>query len=368
MKRISRRTFLARTAASAAVISLAGCSRSDAVGDDGAVTSARELRVLNWSEYLDPDLLAIVDINLDSAVTYTETWEDNYSGQDLFGSQWDIVTPTNWLAAQYIQQGDVQRLPLELIPNHVNIDPVFLTNGWDRGARFHMPWQSGITGIAYDPALTGRELTSVADLFADDLKGRVAMIGEMREAVGLVMLGNDHDPARPVAEQAEQAFQQLDAANANGQFHSWVFNEFTDLLSNGQVAASMAWSGDAVQLQLERPDIKFVIPDEGAIQWFDTMVIPKGAANARGAAQWMNEFYDPETAATNTEWVQYISPVLGVENVLRGRGGDAAALADNPILFPDDETRRRLFIWGGLESTDEEQALDDRFASMAGTA
>ena len=366
MTRMTRRSFLTRSAAAAAAFGLVGCG-ADGIADD-PVTSSDQLRVLNWSEYIDPELLAAVDAQLDASISYEPLWEDNYSGQDFFGPQWDIVTPTNWLAAQYIQQGQVERLPLELIPNHVNIDPAFLTNGWDRGARFHMPWQSGITGIAYDPALTGRELTSVADLFADDLRGRVAMIGEMREAVGLVMLANGDDPARPTAAQAEAAFEQIAAANTNGQFHSFVFNEFTDLLKNGTVAASMAWSGDAVQLQLERPDIEFLIPEEGAIQWFDTMVIPKGAGNVRGAAQWMNSFYDPETAATNTEWVQYISPVLGVDDVLRERGGEAAALADNPILFPDDEIRRRLFIWGGLESTTDEQSLDDRFAEMAGTA
>lgn len=364
MNRYSRRQFLAGSAAAAAAVALAGCG-GGAV-DDVSVTSSNRLRVLNWPEYVDPELLGPVSQGLGLSIDYVEDWEDNYSGQDLFGPQWDIVTPTNWLAAQYIQSESVQRLPIELIPNHKNIDPVFLTNGWDRGARFHMPWQSGITGIAYDPELTGRELTSIADLFAPDLRGRVAMIGEMREAVGLTMLLNGDDPARPTQARAEAAFDDLTEANDAGQFHSWVFSEFSDLLTSGQVAASMAWSGDAVQLQLERPDIEFVIPDEGAIQWFDTMVIPTGASNARGAAEWMNQFYDPALAAANTQWVQYISPVLGVEDELRRLGGEAAELADNPILFPDDETRRRLFIWGGTESIAREQDLDDRFAVMAG--
>lgn len=363
MKRLSRRAFMAQSAAVAA-LGLAGCSNDNTTI---SLTSGSEVRVLNWPEYLDPELLPSVTQAI-GTVNYNETWEDNYSGADLFGPSWDIVTPTNWLAAQYIQQGSVERLPIELIPNHKNIDPVFLTNGWDRGARFHMPWQSGITGIAYDPALTGRELTSISDLFAPDLAGRVAMIGEMREAVGLAMLANGDDPARPTIDQAERAFAQLVEADQRGQFTGWVFNEFTDLLKTGQVAASMAWSGDAVQLQLERPDLKFVIPDEGAVQWFDTMVIPKGSSNVRGAAAWMNHFYDPQVAAANTQWVQYITPVLGVREALEAQGGEASELAQNPILFPDDETRRRLFIWGGLESTTDEQDLDDRFAEMAGTA
>lgn len=363
MRRMSRRSFLSSSAAALAAVGLAGCASN---GPSGLVTTGTRLRVLNWPEYIDPDLLNAADLR-SLSVTYEELWEDNTSGAALFGPEWDIVTPTNWLAAQLIQEGRVQRLPVEWIPNHANIDPVFLTNGWDRGARFHMPWQSGITGIAYDPALTGRELTSVNDLFAPDLAGRVAMIGEMREAVGLTMLLAGDDPARPTEAKAERAFDKLAEFNASGQFYKdWVFNDFADLLKTGTVAASMAWSGDAVQMQRERPDLKFVIPEEGAIQWFDTMVIPTGASNARGAAQWMNHFYDPEVAARNTEFIQYISPVLGVREVLESRGGFAADIARNPILFPDDEIQRRLFIWGGLESTSDEQELDDRFAALAG--
>lgn len=362
MRRISRREFLARSAAAAAAVSLAGCAGGGI--EDDSVTQSSQLRVLNWELYLDPDLLAETVTLLGVNVTYEEAWADNYGGQDLFGPQWDIVTPTNWLAAQYIESGDVQRLPLELIPNHANIDPVFLTNDWDRGARFHMPWQSGITGIAYDPALTGRELTSVSDLFADDLRGRVGMIGEMREAVGLAMLANGADPVRPTVAEAELAFGQILEANDRGQFNGWVFNEFADQLRSGEIAASMAWSGDAVQLQADRPDIKFIIPEEGAIQWFDTMVIPTGAANARGAAEWMNLFYDPAVAARNTQWVQYITPVLGVQEELLRQGGEASELARNPILFPDPRTQQRLFIWGGLESRELEIDLDDRFAAL----
>lgn len=354
-----RREFLL----GAGALTLASCAQRPASLQEP--TSSNVLRVLNWSEYVDPEIRdrfigGLYDLR------YSDEWEDNYSGADMVGPEWDIVTPTNWLAAQLITDGQVQALPLDLIPNHVNIDPAYLTNGWDRGARFNMPWQAGITGIAYDPALTGRELRSVSDLFADDLRGRVAMIGEMREAVGLAMLANGDDPARATASSAEAGFLRLRQAGERGQFARWGFNDVVDALKAGEVAATMAWSGDLVQAQAERPDLRFVVPDDGAIRWFDTMVIPVGAANVVGAAEWMNTFYDPELAALNTRFVQYISPVIGVQNELSLLGGEAARLAENPILFPDAETRSRLFTWGGLEDVDAENDLDARFATWAG--
>lgn len=367
MNRLSRRSFLAGTSALGA-LTLAGCSSTSRSQELLSFDAGSTIRVLNWPDYVDPELVAEIGQVPGVRADYSEAWEDNYTGAELFGPEWDVVMPTNWLAGQLIQQGQVQQLPLELIPNHVNIDPAFLTNGWDRGARFHMPWQSGITGIAYDPELTGRELTSVEDLFADDLRGRVSMIGEMREAVALAMIVNGDDPARPTPETAEAGFDLLQRAGSDGQFVSWGFNEFSDQLRSGQVAAAMAWSGDVVQLQVERPDIKFLVPDEGAIRWFDTMVIPAGASNAAGAAVFMNAFYDPSIAARNTEFVQYISPVLGVQEILRSQGGAAAELAANPILFPDDDTLRRLFTWGGFDDTEAENDLDARFAEWAGVA
>ncbi len=360
---LTRRDFLAAMGASGALM-LSGCAEPR-VTSQPTVTADSQLRVLNWPDYVDPALIAeAVEVDVD----YNEGWADNYTGQDLFGAQWDVVMPTNWLAAQLIATGQVEPLPLELMPNHVNIGADYLTNDWDRGARFHMPWQAGITGIAYDPALTGRELTSIGDLFADDLRGRVAMIGEMREAVGLAMLANGDDPARPTPATAEAGFDRLQRAGNAGQFASWGFNEFADQLRSGSVAAAMAWSGDVVQLQADRPDIQFIVPEDGAIRWFDTMVIPKGASNVRWASQWMNYFYDPAAAAANTSFVQYISPVIGVQEALRAQGGESAALADNPILFPDGETRSRLFTWGGFDDTDAENDLDERFAIWAGVA
>jgi len=382
--RMSRRRFLAGLgAAGAGAVVLSACTD---VGTERSVDLGRSdaLRILNWPDYIDADdndnvlypggtLEAMAAAGL--TVGYDPTYEDNIDGfqaildqaVDVSPPAWDIVVPTNWRAAQMIANGWAEPLPIELIPNHVNIDPVFLTNAWDRGCRFQMPWQAGITGIAYDPALTGRELTSVLDLFDAEFAGRVGFIGEMREAVGLVMLANGDDPSRPTKAAAEKAFDTITNAFTSGQIGAFTYSEFSDLLSSGELVAAMAWSGDVALLQADRPDIEFVIPDEGAIQWFDTMVIPKGSQAVAAAGRFMDFVYDPNNAARITEWVSYISPVLGVQDVLAAQGGAAAQLAQSPVLFPDASTRNRLFTWGGLSAADEED-LDNRYAELVNAA
>ncbi len=344
------------------------------------------LRILNWPDYIDADddgdtsysggtLSELLTASGVRVTDYDASYTDNIDGFQLVLDQavnaetpaYDIVVPTNWRAAQMIENGWAEPIPIEVIPNHANIDPAFLTNTWDRGCRFQMPWQAGITGIAFDPAATekflGGPITSIAQLFEPALAGRVGFIGEMREAVGLAMLANGDDPSRPTVATAEAGLEQLIDLTERGQVGAFTFEDFAPKLASGELVAAMAWSGDTALLQEQRPDIEFVVPEEGAIQWFDTMVIPAGAANVGAAGLFMDYVYEPANAARITRWVGYISPVVGVKEYLEDQGGADAELAANPILFPDAATRARLFTWGGLDQADEDR-LDATYAAL----
>ncbi|MEE9417442.1 MAG: spermidine/putrescine ABC transporter substrate-binding protein [Acidimicrobiales bacterium] len=377
--RVSRRTLIRGAAGGAAALGLGalpGCSTAGGFRSENLGASNR-LRILNWELYIDEDddggqpTVVNAERELAMQISYEDGWDNAGSwntivepalskGQTL---PYDIIVPTNWLAARMVARGWAEQLPLELIPNHKNIEPAYLTNNWDRGSRFQMPWQAGITGIAYNPELTGGEIRSIAELFSPDLNGQVSLIVEMRETVGFGMLLNGADPSRPTAETANAGLDRIEQEVRDGRVAAFTANEFAEGLTSGAYAASMAWSGDTVLLQGERPDIQFVIPDEGAIQWFDTMVIPKGSPNRAAAGLWMNYVYEPANAANITNWVQYISPVIGVADALADIG--AGELAENPILFPDDETKRRLFTWGGLADA-EEIELETRFNALIG--
>jgi len=127
----------------------------------------------------------------------------------------------------------------------------------------------------------------------------------------------------------------------------------------------VAWSGDGVQLSRDNPDVKFVMPEEGGTSWYDSMIWVKGSENSDAVAEWINWCYDPVNAARITASVAYMSPVNGVKDELIKLGGDAAALAESPLLFPDEATLSRLQTWGPL-SEEEEAKFDEAFAKITG--
>ena len=378
---MSRRTFLA----GAAALGLGGAAcfktglKEAPVGNAGLPGS--NLKVLNWGLYIDTDdaghkgTVSRFHDATGITVDYSEDYNDNQYGREkVFGptlekgkpTGFDVIVPTYWLVQELLSKDLLNEIPLERIPNHVNLDPALLGTSWDQGARFHLPWQAGFTGIAYNPALTRREIKSFSDLLDPALKGKVGMVSEMREVLGFFMLARGEDPSRATVASATAALDRMEEVVGSGQVSKFTGNEYVDLLKDGAFAACLAWSGGVLQLQADRPDLKFIIPAEGGMRWFDSMIIPKGAKNVAGAGEWMNFVYDPANAAQITAAVQYVSPVLGTKEELAKMGGAAAKLAASPVLFPDDATRRRLYFWSGTTPA-EEADLQTRFSRLSNT-
>jgi spermidine/putrescine transport system substrate-binding protein len=380
---LSRRSFLAAVAAlgAGAALGSSGCAGTSSLraadlssGKDG------RLRIDNWESYIDPDDGSSIGTvrRFAEASGVNVTYEDKYTNaaalaptgplgslQTTGFSGYDLLVPTYWVVERLLRKQLLQPIPVERVPNHANLLPELMTTPWDRGARFNLPWQSGFTGIAWNPAETnGKEIRSVDQLLHDTtIKGRVGLVVEMREVIGLIMLGKGQDPSRPTVEQAGAALDDLEDVLKAGQIKFFTATEFQKLLPDRTLAACLAWSGGFVQIQGANPGLRFTIPNEGGIRWFDSMIIPVDAANPRAAADFMNFVYTPAQAARITMFVQYISPVIGVQAELRRMGGPATAVADNPILFPDEETRRRLYFWPGL-GEGPEATLQARFDAL----
>ncbi|MEB3183956.1 MAG: spermidine/putrescine ABC transporter substrate-binding protein, partial [Cyanobacteriota bacterium] len=274
----------------------------------------------------------------------------------------DLVVLTSWMTERLIGLGWLEPLPLEQVPNVRHLSPDLRNPSWDPGGRFSLPWQSGIAGIAYNIKATGRELRSVDDLFDPALRGRVSMLLEMRDTMGLLMLADGQDISRPSWQGAQNAFNRLEKARRDGQIRRFTGNDYQNDLLAGNLAACIGWSGDIAQLALEQPDLRFLVPESGGVLWADVMLMPRGARHRREAARWLNWVYEPREAARIAAAVQYISPVEGVQPIL---AADPATreLASSPLMFPDAAERRRLKVFGPL-SESEEARWEERFAAI----
>jgi spermidine/putrescine transport system ATP-binding protein len=351
---------------------------ADQSAGGGVGQGASTVRILNWVEYVDPTEeghTGTVDrfsAETGISVDYSETFNDN---NEVYAKEfaayldggnptpWDVAMPTYWMAARLRQQGWIAALPFNLIPNYVNVDPSYLGLGWDPGGKYHLPWQAGFTGFAYNAKVTGRELKSFADLYAPEFKGKIGLFTEMRDTIGLVMLTQGNDPSQATEDTMNEALDTIDELTRSNQVRRFTGNDYLQDIQSGNFAACMAWSGDIAQAS--NPDVHFVFPEEGAISWFDTMVIPIEAANGVAAAAWMNFVYDPVNAAQITAYVQYVSPVLGVREQLQKMGGDAAALADSPLLFPDETVRANTYVFADMPPA-LDQEITDRFLTITG--
>ncbi len=393
---LSRRQFLIRSGAlGAAGLTLpqllAACGGDDDTsapvptsGDTAATGSTapaggggNTLFFENWPAYIDPTedgLIGTVDRFTEASgveMTYTEAFNDNVEYfakiQPLLGRgekiDPDLIAPTSWMAGRLINLGWLDKLPLDQVPNKSNLRDDLVNPAWDPTGEYSLPWQTGFAGIAYNLDVTGRELTSVDDLWDPAFKGKIGALTEMRDTIGVILLSQGVDISTLTSfDQAAGAFEKLEQAKADGQIRRFHGNDYFDDLSNGNFAATIGWSGDVAQIQLDNPSVRFLFPPTGATSWADTMVMPKGAVNRDAAAKWMDFVYDPVQAAQLTAWVQYVSPVKGVRAEVEKIDPD---LANNPLIFPDDATLDNTRSFASL-SEDVETEFDAAFSKIIG--
>jgi len=376
---LSRRTMLGRMGALAGAglvgpTILAACGGDDDSGGSGGGDASKALWHENWTGYMDSETVGLFKEETGIDLKYTENF-DNYESfakyqADLAAKRNigpDIISPSSWLAARLISLDWLAELPLADIPNTKNLVADFKNPDFDPEGKFHLPYQAGMTGIAYNISETGRELKSMADLFDPEFKGRVGMLTEMRDTVGLTMLLTGDDPAKDglTMDDAAAAFDMIDEANSKGQIRAFTGNDYMDDLASGNYAACIGWSGDISQLALDNPDLRFSIPEQGGMRWFDTMVIPAGAENVANAAAWMNYLYDPENAARIEAYIGYIPPCAGVQDVFAAGDESQKALADSVLMFPDQATLDQTVVFANLDEETEAE-FDARFAEITG--
>jgi len=384
---ITRRLFLKRAAVGAGALSLpsliAACGGGGGgiaaqTGSGGSSTEVNQqladtLVFANWPLYIDqkgkkrPTLDQFtqqtgVKVNYIEEVNANEEWFGKYQAQLSQGQDIgrDLTVLTDWMAARMVRLGYVQKKDMSAIPNEANLVSTLQHPTWDPERAYSMPWQSGMTGIAYNKKETG-PVTSIEQLFTDSaLKGKVTCLTEMPDTMGLIMQSNGDDPTTVDPAAYDKAIGILQDAVDSGQIRRFTGNDYGDDLSAGNVAAAMAWSGDVVQLQLDNPNLEFVLPDDGGMIWTDNMLIPTGG-DVFTASTYMNFVYDPKVAAEIEDWVNYICPVEGAKDELLKID---PGVAKNPLIFPTED------MLANVKSFDAEAAdnpdFKEKFEAVTG--
>lgn len=372
---ISRRSVLRRMAASGIAVGgasafLAACGGVEGTSSDNEKADTSNVNhpkapigtlvFSNWPLYIDPKVIPGWEKANDAKMRYLEDYNDNEEfyakvRQELEQGQGigrDLVAPTDWMAGRWIDQGYAIPIDKKNVPNAKNLLPSLQNPPFDKNRDFTLPWQSGITGIGYDPKKTGRKLNSINDLFDPAFKGRVSMFSEWRDSAGLVMLGQGVDASKATKAQCSAAIEKINVENEKGQIRRFTGNDYTKDLAAGNLWACVAWSGDLVQLQADNPNLEFLVPDEGGMSWSDNMLIPQGAKTPYGAETFMNYVYDPEAAGVIAEYVNYFCPVDGVQELVAKTNPE---LAKNQLIFPDQATLDKLYSYPSLSATDERE-------------
>jgi Spermidine/putrescine-binding periplasmic protein len=188
----------------------------------------------------------------------------------------------------------------------------------------------------------------------------------MRDTVGLTLLKLGFSSETFTREQADAAFAEIQKAVDDGIVRSFLGNDFKEGLVKGDLVLGTAWSGDIIQATLEKETLRFVIPDEGGQLWTDNMQIPKGAQHKYTAELMIDWVYDPVIAAQMAAWIQYVSPVKGAKEALAANEDpEVAALAENPLMFPDDAMLAKVHIFMGLDEA-EEAYMNNEFSKVTG--
>ena len=323
----------------------------------------------NWQQYIDvsedeksrPTLDAFTKAT-GIKVNYTEDYNDNdefyakvrpllAAGQDTGRDVW---CSTDWMVARLIRQGYVQPLDMANIPNAKNLEAAFQEVSFDPGRKYSLPWQAGFACIGYNTKATGgKKVETMTQLLTDpSLKGKVTLLSEMRDTVGLVLLEQGKDPANFTDDDFKAAIDMIQKAKDAGQIQKFTGNEYTDGLSAGDIAACVAWSGDVASLGLDAPELGLTLPEAGYTLWSDNFVIPAMAKHKKNAEKLIDYYYDPKVMAEVEAWVNYISPVAGTKEAVIEIDED---LASNQLIFPSPETLSKAKKFRDLSAEEESE-------------
>ena len=372
---VSRRGVLAGAGGLGAAGLLAACGGGSDSGD-----SANSVRWGNWPLYLDYDEETKKYPTLDKFSEQTgitaEYFEDYNDNDEFYGKVqaqlklgedigYDVVTPTDWMAARWIRLGYTQKFDAVNIPNKSNILDSLASPSFDPNREQSMTWQGIMAGFGWNTAKNPKGIRTLEELFAPQNKGKIVVLSEMRDTIGIILLAQGVNLQTVTEDQYMNAVDYMAKQISDGWIRGVKGNEYAEDLTSGDATAVIGWSGDMFILKAENEGkFDFAIPESGGTISGDNLMIPS-TASAEGKAnaeKLINFYYDPAIAAEVAAYVNYVCPVKGAQAEMEKI---APELASSPFIFPDDAMSKRLNVFRSLTPA-EETSWTEAFQKAAG--
>ena len=373
--KVSRRALVAGAGALGGAALLSSCGSG---GDEAS--SAGSVRWGNWPLYLDYDdetkLYPTLEAFMESTGITAEYFEDYNDNDEFFGKVqaqlkikedigYDIVTPTDWMAARWIRLGYAQKFDKANIPNAGNILDTLASPSFDPTRDYSLTWQGIMGGFGWNVEKNPKGIRTLDDLFAPANKGKIVVLSEMRDTIGIILRSQGVDLQTVTEDQFMNAVDFLAGKISDGWIRGVKGNEYAEDLTSGDAVAVIGWSGDMFILKSENEGkFDFAIPESGGTISGDNLMIPYTAtAEAKANAEKLiNWYYDPAIAAEVAAYVNYVTPVKGAQAEMEKID---PALAASEFIFPTEKTMANLSVFRSLTPT-EETSWSEAFLKAAG--
>lgn len=288
------------------------------------------VNVYNWGDYIDMDVLKQFEDEYGIRVLYDTyaTNEDLYVKVKQGGSSYDVIIPSDYMLERMKNEDLLQTINMDNIPNLSNVEDRFLNLDYDINNEYSVPYMWGTVGIIYNTTMVDKPLESWADLWDEQHKGKIVMLNSQRDTLMVALLKLGYSMNTRNIDELNQAKDEL--IKQKPLVYAYLGDEVKDIMVGGDAAIAVVWSGDAVTMKGNNPDLEYVIPSEGTNLWFDAMAIPKNAKNKDAAEKFIDFMTRPDIAAKNAEYIGYSSPIPEAVKLL------PEEMQNDKDAYPDD--------------------------------
>lgn len=314
------------------------------------------INVYNWGDYIDKDVVKDFEKEYGIKVNYDmfETNEDMYIKVKQGGSNYDVLFPSDYMIERMIREGLLLKLDKSNIANLDKIDKRFMDLDFDPNNDYSVPYMWGTVGILYNKTMVDEEVNSWDILWDKKYSGDIIMLNSQRDAIGITLKRLNYSMNTRNIEELQKAKKEL--IRQKPLVSAYMGDNIKDAMVSGEGALAIVWSGDAVAMIRDNPDLAYVIPKEGTNLWFDNMVIPSTAENKDGAEKFIDFMTRPDIAARNTEYIGYSTPIPEAVEML------PKEIKNSKVAYPPAEDIENVEIF--KDPTDIIKEYDDIWTTL----